>query len=41
MRDTLYFFHEDVGLRTMPLSQEDFADPAGAARRILGTLKLI
>jgi hydroxymethylbilane synthase len=39
--DTLYFFHENVGLRTMPLSESDFADPAAAARRILGTLKLI
>jgi hydroxymethylbilane synthase len=38
--DTLYFFHEDVGLRTMPLSDEDFASPAEAARRILGQLKL-
>jgi hydroxymethylbilane synthase len=39
--DTLYFFHEDVGLRTMPLSEDDFRDPAAASRRILGTLKLL
>jgi hydroxymethylbilane synthase len=39
--DTLYFFHEDVGLRTMPLSEDDFRDPVAAARRILGTLKLL
>jgi hydroxymethylbilane synthase len=39
--DTLYFFHEDVGLRTMPLSDDDFRSPAAAARRILGQLRLI
>jgi hydroxymethylbilane synthase len=39
--DTLYFFHENVGLRTLPLTGEDFAAPEAAARRILGQLKLI
>jgi len=38
--DTLYFFHEDVGLRTVPLSGDDFASPAAAAARILGRLGL-
>jgi hydroxymethylbilane synthase len=40
-QDTLYFFHEDVGLRTLPLSEDDFASPSVAARRILGQLKLV
>jgi len=39
--DTLYFFHEDVGLRTMPLTDEDYASPDAFARRILGQLGLI
>ena len=39
--DTLYFFHEDVGLRTMPLTDKDYEDPVGTARRILSQLKLI
>jgi hydroxymethylbilane synthase len=38
--DTLYFFHEDVGLRTMPLSRDDLDHPAATALRILGQLKL-
>ena len=36
--DTLYFFHEEVGLRTLPLSEEDFAAPLASARRILTQL---
>ncbi len=36
--DTLYFFHEEVGLRTLPLGPEDFAAPREAASRILGRL---
>jgi hydroxymethylbilane synthase len=39
--DTLYFFHEDVGLRTMPLTDEDYASPDASARRILGQLGLL
>jgi len=38
--DTLYFFHEAVGLRTMPLAAEDFELPLAAAARILGRLGL-
>lgn len=38
--DTLYLFHEDVGLRTVPLSNDDFASPAEAAGRILKRLGL-
>jgi hydroxymethylbilane synthase len=34
--DILHFFHENVGHRTIPLTAEDFADPAAAAARILG-----
>ena len=33
--DTLYFFHELVGLRTTPIGEGDFASPAAAAERIL------
>jgi hydroxymethylbilane synthase len=33
--DTLHFFHENTGIRTRPLHDADFADPAGAAARIL------
>jgi hydroxymethylbilane synthase len=33
--DTLYFFHESVGLRTTPIGEVDFALPAAAAERIL------
>jgi hydroxymethylbilane synthase len=38
--DTLYFFHESVGLRTIPLSADDLASPGAAAARILGGLGL-
>jgi hydroxymethylbilane synthase len=38
--DTLYFFHESVGLRTLALSGDDFASPAAAAARILAQLGL-
>ena len=38
--DTLYFFHENVGLRTFPLSPDDYASPEAAAARILGGLGL-
>ena len=33
--DTLYLFHEEVGLRSVPLSPEDFERPVEAAKRIL------
>jgi hydroxymethylbilane synthase len=33
--DTLYFFHEEIGLRTLPLGPDDFADPLATARRLL------
>jgi hydroxymethylbilane synthase len=33
--DTLFFFHEAVGLRTTPIGDEDFASPGAAAQRIL------
>jgi hydroxymethylbilane synthase len=39
--DTLYLFHEDVGLRTIPVTDGDFTSPETAAARILGTLRLI
>jgi hydroxymethylbilane synthase len=38
--DTLYLFHEDVGLKTVPLSDGDFSFTAEAAKRILGRLGL-
>jgi hydroxymethylbilane synthase len=38
--DALYFYHEDVGLRTVPLGADDFASPAAAAARILASLGL-
>ena len=33
--DTLYFFHEEIGLRSLPLGPEDFAAPAETAKRLL------
>lgn len=33
--DTLYFFHEQTGLRSLPLSADDFAAPVETASRIL------
>jgi hydroxymethylbilane synthase len=33
--DTLYLFHEAVGLRTTPIGEADFVAPAAAAARIL------
>jgi hydroxymethylbilane synthase len=38
--DTLYLFHEAVGLRRLPVAPGDFAAPAAAAARILGRLGL-
>lgn len=39
--DTLYFFHEAVGLRTLPLSADDFDAPDATAARILGRFGLV
>jgi hydroxymethylbilane synthase len=38
--ETLYFFHENVGLRTFTLSPDDYVAPDAAAARILGGLGL-
>jgi hydroxymethylbilane synthase len=38
--DTLYFFHEAVGLKQYPISAADFAAPIETAARILKELKL-
>lgn len=37
---TLYFFHEQIGVRQYQLTLEDFAQPAATAARILQELKL-
>lgn len=39
--DTLHFFHQDTGLRTLPLSDDDFAAPTATARRLLKQLGLL
>jgi hydroxymethylbilane synthase len=39
--DTLHLFHQDIGRRTVPLSAEDFAQPAAAASHILRRLALL
>lgn len=39
--DSLYLFHENTGLRTVPLSAGDFAAPAATADRILRDWRLI
>ena len=39
--DTLFLFHEHVGVRTMPLDETDFNAPKDTAERILKGLKLI
>jgi len=36
--DSLYFFHENVGLRTLPLGPDDFAAPEATAGRMLRQL---
>jgi hydroxymethylbilane synthase len=38
--DTLYVFHENVGVRSLPLRPEDFGAPAAAAARIVAELGL-
>lgn len=37
---TVYFFHESVGLRTLPVSAEDYDAPEATAARLLGLLGL-
>jgi hydroxymethylbilane synthase len=39
--DTLYLFHENVGVKAIALSAGDFAAPDAAAARILGGLGLV
>lgn len=39
--DTLYLFHEDTGLRSVQLSDAEFAAPVETAARILRELKLL
>jgi len=36
--DRLYFFHEQTGIRTLPVAAADYAQPAAAAARLLQTL---
>jgi len=38
--DTLYLFHENVGLHSLPLTEEDFNAPADTAERVLKKLGL-
>ena len=38
VNDTLHFFHEKTGIRTLPLIPADYAAPAAAAKRLLGLL---
>lgn len=40
-RDTLYLFHENVGLSRTPLTDADFANPTATAARILVQLGLL
>lgn len=37
--NVLYFFHEQTGPRTLPVTAEDYAHPAAAAKRLLKELK--
>ncbi|MCB1104960.1 MAG: hydroxymethylbilane synthase [Cephaloticoccus sp.] len=39
--DTLYLFHENVGLRSLPLDETDYNAPADTAARVLKNLGLI
>lgn len=38
--DKLYFFHEKTGIRTLPLTDADYAQPAATAARVLRQLGL-
>jgi hydroxymethylbilane synthase len=37
-QDTMYFFHEKTGIRSLPLAEADFAVPATTATRVLRSL---
>jgi len=39
--ETLYIFHESIGVRVLPLAPDDFDAPTKVARRILSQLRLI
>jgi len=39
--DTLHLFHENTGLRSLPLTAADFAAPAATAARVLQQLGLL
>ena len=39
--DTLYLFHEDCGMRRLPISEADFAVPTACASRVLRELGLL
>jgi len=39
--DTLYLFHENVGVRSLPLSSDDFDAPVATAARVLKQLGLL
>ena len=39
-RDTLFLFHENVGLRSLPLGDADYAQPAETAAKVLRQLGL-
>lgn len=39
--DTLHLFHENMGLRTLPLTSADFAAPVATAARVLQQLGLL
>jgi hydroxymethylbilane synthase len=39
--DTLYFFHEDTALRSLPIGPEDYANPAATAQRCLRQFGLL
>lgn len=36
--DTLHFFHEQTGIRSLPLTAADFTDPVAGAKRLLAAL---
>ena len=39
--DTLYLFHENIGVRSLPISSDDINEPAATAARVLKQLGLI
>ena len=39
--DTLYLFHENLGLRSLPLAEADFAAPTETARSVLKSVGLL